>query len=61
MAPLAYIRPSLISAENGSLVQPFGEGVNASLTSLLEFGEKEGFTVKNLDGYAGHIVRPLRC
>lgn len=35
--------------------RPFGEGVNASLTSLLEFGEKEGFTVKNLDGYAGHI------
>lgn len=35
--------------------RPFGEGVNASLTSLLEFGKKEGFTVKNLDGYAGHI------
>ncbi|MCC2928063.1 dipeptidase PepV [Bacillus sp. LBG-1-113] len=35
--------------------KPFGEGVNASLTSLLELGEKEGFTTKNLDGFAGHI------
>lgn len=28
--------------------KPFGEGVNASLTSLLELGEKEGFTTKIL-------------
>lgn len=35
--------------------QPFGSGINECLTSLLDFGSKEGFTVKNLDGYAGHI------
>lgn len=33
----------------------FGEGVNVSLILLLEFGEKEGFIIKNFDGFVGYI------
>lgn len=33
----------------------FGEGVGDCLILLLEFGEKEGFIVKNFDGYVGYI------
>ncbi|MEC1263072.1 dipeptidase PepV [Bacillus swezeyi] len=34
---------------------PFGEGIHQCLTTLLDKGSANGFTVKNLDGYAGHI------
>lgn len=33
---------------------PFGEGINASLEYALKLSERLGFTVKNLEGYAGH-------
>lgn len=34
---------------------PFGRGIAEALTYMLDLGEKEGFHVKNLEGYAGHM------
>lgn len=34
---------------------PFGEGVAKALSFMLHKGEKDGFTSKNLEGYAGHL------
>ncbi|MFZ3589380.1 dipeptidase PepV [Bacillus sp. DJP31] len=34
---------------------PFGKGIQEALEFLLEQGSRDGFTVKNVDGYAGHI------
>lgn len=35
--------------------KPFGEGVAAALEYLLERGRQDGFTIQNMDGYAGTI------
>ncbi|HGH7172713.1 TPA: dipeptidase PepV [Bacillus wiedmannii] len=40
------------SAKEGA---PFGEGVEKALSFMLHKGETEGFTSKNLQGYAGHL------
>lgn len=34
---------------------PFGEKVAEALEFMLKLGENDGFVVKNVDGYAGHI------
>lgn len=34
---------------------PFGEGVAKALSFMLDKGKAEGFTAKNLEGYAGHL------
>lgn len=34
---------------------PFGKGIKDALDYLLEKGAEDGFAVKNVDGYAGHI------
>lgn len=34
---------------------PFGEGVAEALSFMLHKGENDGFTAKNLEGYAGHL------
>ncbi|MCB5953681.1 dipeptidase PepV [Enterococcus sp. CWB-B31] len=34
---------------------PFGPGPKAALEHMLSYGERDGFTVKNVDNYAGHI------
>jgi succinyl-diaminopimelate desuccinylase len=34
---------------------PFGEGIAKALEFMLQKGEQDGFTSKNLDGYAGHL------
>jgi succinyl-diaminopimelate desuccinylase len=34
---------------------PFGKGIQEALDFLLDKGAEDGFTVKNVDGYAGHI------
>ena len=34
---------------------PFGPGPKAALLHMLGYGERDGFTVKNVDNYAGHI------
>ncbi|MFN2747589.1 dipeptidase PepV [Bacillus sp. z60-18] len=46
---------SVLDEATASPEKPFGEGIHQCLTTLLEKGEENGFTVKNLDGYAGHI------
>ncbi|PGM97779.1 dipeptidase PepV [Bacillus cereus] len=40
------------SAKEGA---PFGDGVEKALSFMLHKGEAEGFTSKNLEGYAGHL------
>lgn len=34
---------------------PFGPGPRDALLHMLAYGERDGFTVKNVDNYAGHI------
>lgn len=34
---------------------PFGPGPKVALQHMLAYGERDGFTVKNVDNYAGHI------
>lgn len=34
---------------------PFGPGPRDALLHMLSYGERDGFTVKNVDNYAGHI------
>ncbi|MFC7443304.1 dipeptidase PepV [Laceyella putida] len=34
---------------------PFGRKIAEALEYMLQLGEKDGFTTKNVDGYAGHI------
>lgn len=34
---------------------PFGPGPRKALEHMLAYGERDGFTVKNVDNYAGHI------
>jgi succinyl-diaminopimelate desuccinylase len=52
----AYLRiKSVLDEDTISKVAPFGEGINEAFLHLLQLGEDSGFTVKNLDGYAGHI------
>jgi succinyl-diaminopimelate desuccinylase len=40
------------TAEPGA---PFGRKVAEALEHMLQLGEKDGFRIKNVDGYAGHI------
>ncbi len=35
--------------------EPFGPGIAQALDFLLNKGKNDGFSVKNVDGYAGHI------
>lgn len=46
---------SVLDEEDGKEGKPFGEKVDDALQYMLKKGEDEGFTVKNVDGYAGHI------
>lgn len=46
---------SVKELENTSPGAPFGQGVRDCLESTLTLGKRLGFTVKNFDGYAGHI------
>ncbi len=34
---------------------PFGPGPRDALKHMLAYGERDGFKVKNVDNYAGHI------
>ncbi|MFY4774513.1 dipeptidase PepV [Metabacillus sp. RGM 3146] len=52
----AFLQIKSVLDENaGKEGAPFGEGINEALHHLLNKGNEDGFTVKNLDGYAGHI------
>lgn len=46
---------SVLDEEGGTAGKPFGEKVDEALQYMLKKGQDEGFKVKNVDGYAGHI------
>jgi len=46
---------SVLDEKTKQIGAPFGKGIKQALEHLLQKGEKDGFQVKNLDGYAGHI------
>lgn len=46
---------SVLSEKEGKQTAPFGEGIEQSLQFLLHKGKSDGFVVKNVDHYAGHI------
>ena len=35
--------------------QPFGPNIRKALETMLEIGKRDGFKVKNVDGYAGVV------
>ncbi|WP_144698516.1 dipeptidase PepV [Fictibacillus phosphorivorans] len=47
--------PSLLDEENAKAGAPFGHEIEKALTYMLDLGKDSGMTVKNVDGYAGHI------
>ncbi len=49
---------SVLDEESQTHNAPFGVGINEAFLHLLELGETAGFTVKNVDGYGGHIELP---
>ncbi|WP_433743832.1 dipeptidase PepV [Falsibacillus pallidus] len=46
---------SVLDEENRTEDAPFGQGVKEALMYLLELGEKDGFTSKNVDSFGGHL------
>lgn len=46
---------SVLDEENTSPEAPLGEGVKEALEFLLQLGEKDGFTPKNVGNLAGHL------
>ncbi|WP_456277942.1 dipeptidase PepV [Bacillus sp. AK128] len=46
---------SILDEETKGDHSPFGSGIDQALQFLLQKGSNDGFTVKNVDGYAGHI------
>ncbi|MDQ0220303.1 dipeptidase PepV [Peribacillus cavernae] len=46
---------SVLDEENTADNAPLGIGVKAALDFMLQLGEKDGFTVKNVDNLAGHL------
>ncbi|KZE64633.1 dipeptidase PepV [Fictibacillus phosphorivorans] len=47
--------PSLLDEENAKEGAPFGPEIERALTYLLNLGKESGMTIKNVDGFAGHI------
>jgi succinyl-diaminopimelate desuccinylase len=47
--------PSVLDETTATAEAPLGKGVYEALQYLLQRGKEEGFTVKNVDGLAGHI------
>lgn len=48
--------PSVVSEAEGNM--PFGADVNRALELVLDVAKKDGFEVKNVDNYGGHIDFP---
>lgn len=46
---------SVLDEENAAPEAPLGEGVKEALDFLLNLGEKDGFTAKNVGNLAGHL------
>lgn len=49
------IRFKSVKSQQAEPGAPFGEGIREALDWVLVLGRNLGFTVKNVDGYAGHI------
>lgn len=47
--------PSVLDPDTAKENQPFGQGCRDALDCMLSFGKRDGFEVKDVDGYAGHI------
>ena len=52
---LIKINSELTTYDPKRVDAPFGEGIKDALDFMLALGEKDGFDVVNLNGYAGHI------
>lgn len=46
---------SVLTEFNADAEFPFGKGIQDAMDYMLALGEKEGFTTKNIDNYAGYI------
>lgn len=46
---------SVLDEENATSKAPLGEGVKEAMEFLLQLGEKDGFTAKNVGNLAGHL------
>ncbi|WP_379965312.1 dipeptidase PepV [Ectobacillus sp. sgz5001026] len=46
---------SVLDEEDSQEGAPFGRGIGQALTYMLQTGSKDGFRMKNLEGYAGHL------
>ncbi|MBT2638421.1 MULTISPECIES: dipeptidase PepV [unclassified Bacillus (in: firmicutes)] len=46
---------SVLDEENATPEAPLGEGVREALDFMLQLGEKDGFTAKNVGNLAGHL------
>jgi len=52
----AYLQIKSVLDESGATEQaPLGTGIDQALQFMLNKGQIDGFTVKNVDGLAGHI------
>ncbi|HEY8365068.1 MAG TPA: dipeptidase PepV [Haloplasmataceae bacterium] len=47
--------PSVLTEFNPTSSKPFGEGIHQALMYMLDIAQRDHFTVKNVDNYAGHI------
>ncbi len=47
--------PSVLDTSTASTHQPFGKANRDVLDEMLNIGKRDGFVVKDVDGYAGHI------
>lgn len=47
--------PSIYDPNTADNNAPFGKGIREALDYMLNIGKEEGFRVKNVGGYAGHI------
>lgn len=47
--------PSVLDETTAAEGAPFGKSIQEALRFMLDLGGSDGFTVKNLSGYAGHI------
>ncbi|MBU1094016.1 MAG: dipeptidase PepV [Firmicutes bacterium] len=55
LTKLIQINSELTTFDPNRKQAPFGPGLKEALDAMLAIGEKDGFEVVNLDGYAGHI------
>jgi succinyl-diaminopimelate desuccinylase len=47
--------PSVLNEDTSTEKQPFGKDIDDSLNFMLNLAERDGFTTRNIDGYAAHI------